>query len=81
MKRIIILLCCVCFLMSCASTKNYNYKMPPGKTDDDWGKDEQYCLDKAGKITGFFAHTIFGLKNINTEKKYEECLRELGWID
>jgi hypothetical protein len=78
-KAIIILF--VCFFIGCSASNNYKFKTPHGKTDADWGTDEQYCLDKAGKVTGFLASTIFALKNINTEKKYEQCLRDLGWIE
>ncbi|MDP1989475.1 MAG: DUF1566 domain-containing protein [Syntrophales bacterium] len=67
------------FLFGCTATAN---RIPDGKTEADWGADEQYCLNKSGKVTGFFAHTPIGLAvNVGgADEQYKNCLKELGWI-
>lgn len=79
MKKFVLLI--VCFSIFGCAAASYN-TIPAGKTEDDWGKDEAYCLKKSGRVTGFFASTPVGLA-INAggaDKRNEECLKELGWI-
>jgi hypothetical protein len=79
MKRIALLVLCLAF-MGCAASSN---RIPDGKTDADWTKDEQYCIDRSGMITGFFASSPIGLViNLGgAHKRYEGCLREKGWME
>ncbi len=65
--------------MGCATATTNTY--PVGKTDADWEKDEQYCIEQSGKITGFMAANPVALVvNNGANKRYEACLKELGWI-
>ena len=67
-------------VMTGCGAATYN-TIPAGKTVSDWGHDEQYCLDKAHRFTGFWITTPLVLWNIaEGDKRNEACLRELGWI-
>ena len=77
MKKLLIFMWCLALLGCAAASNTY----PPGKTDADWEKDEAYCLQKSGKVTGFLGSNPLGLAiNASANQKYNECLRELGWL-
>jgi hypothetical protein len=79
MKKIIFLMLVIAILSGCARAANV---VPDGKTyDANWEADEKYCLEKSGKVTGFWAANPFAIGwNANANKKYNDCLRELGWL-
>jgi hypothetical protein len=66
-------------LFGCATTYD---TIPPGKTESDWAKDEQFCLYNSNRVTGFWAANPVGLAwNLGyAEQKNKDCLRERGWI-
>jgi formylglycine-generating enzyme required for sulfatase activity len=78
MKNILLTIACLA-LFGCTATAN---RIPDGKTDADWEADERYCLNKSGKVTGFWAATGVGLAlNVSgADERYKNCLKELGWI-
>jgi hypothetical protein len=56
--------------------------IPDGKTVNDWAADREFCEMISGRYTGFLAATPNGIAaNLgDANQKYEECLREKGWI-
>jgi len=58
-------------------------RIPDGKTEKDWAADKEFCAMISGKYTGFLAATPNGIAaNLGgANRKYEECLREKGWIE
>ena len=77
MKRITLMLLCLVF-MGCAHSFS---TLPPNKTDADWERDSEYCLKSSGKITGFFAFNPLALAiNAGADKRFEQCLIDLGWV-
>jgi hypothetical protein len=78
MKKMFIFLLCLA-LFGCARAANV---VPDGKTyEANWEADEKYCLEKSGKVTGFWSGNFFvSIWNLNANQKYNECLRELGWL-
>jgi hypothetical protein len=79
MKKLVFFIAVV-MLIGCAANTN---RVPDGKTDADWEKDEAYCLKQSGKVTGFFAQTTPGMlvNFTGANKRYNQCLRELGWLE
>ena len=85
-KRIffVFVLMVFCFsIFGCAATGQT--RVPNGKTyEANWGADEAYCLKKSGRVTGFLAASPIGwIINYagGADKRNEDCLRALGWIE
>jgi len=78
MKKIMFIIILLA-LFGCTATAN---RIPDGKTDADWEADERYCLNKSGKITGFWAFSAIGpaVNLSGADERYKNCLKELGWI-
>lgn len=77
MKRIIFLMMCL-VVMGCAANSN---TYPAGKSDADWEADEAFCLQKSGKVTGFLSGIpVIFIFNTNANQRYNDCLREKGWL-
>jgi hypothetical protein len=88
MKKFLTAIILVLLLAGCASTKESKYdfasddRYPPGKNDDDWVREEQQCRDMSGKATGIWGLTFPGMAvNMGgANAKYNDCLREKGWL-
>jgi hypothetical protein len=85
MKNIFIIVS-ILVVMGCASGNKQvaateEYKYPPGKTDADFGIDEETCLKRSGKTTGFFAQFPLALaSNLGgANQRYNDCMKEMGW--
>lgn len=78
MKKITLLIVVFLFI-GCVSSAN---RIPDGKSyENDWERDEAFCLNQSRYITGFFAaNPVSALWNIDASKRYNQCLRDLGWL-
>lgn len=78
MRKLSLLIVCL-FFWGCAPAAN---RIPDGKTETDWEFDRKCCLVKSGRVEGFlFTDPVNLFLNIERNKKYRECLAELGWIE
>lgn len=65
-------------LMGCATSPD---RIPDGKTEADWQFDNKSCIVKSGKVDGYILNNPLELTlNIERDKAYKACLKELGWI-
>jgi hypothetical protein len=87
MKRLIIILLLI-LLVSCSSNKPYVMTAEEKSAEQKWiaeeqrfAQDERYCLDKSGKLTGFWAANPMGLiiNFSGANRRYDTCMKELGW--
>jgi hypothetical protein len=78
MKKISLLMMTFVLLMGCAVSPA---RIPDGKTEADWQFDNRCCLVKSGKVEGYLLTDPVDLAlNVERDKAYKACLRELGWI-
>ena len=79
MRKIALLIIIFILFLSCAPVTN---RIPDGKTEADREFDRKCCLVKSGRVEGFLLTDPVNLfLNIERNKKYKECLAELGWIE
>ena len=81
MKKILLIFICICVVLGCARWRN---TIPPGKTiEADWERDEKYCREKSGKVTGVLGATLYQANNSfsGANDRYNKCLEELGWME
>lgn len=79
MKKISLLMIIFVFFLGCATVTPE--RIPEGKTEADWQFDNKCCIVKSGKVDGYILNDPVDLVlNIERDKAYKACLRELGWI-
>ena len=95
MKRLVFVLAFAFLLSGCAVVgytsyiKNdpaYDYasdpNYPPGKTDEDWVKEEKQCQNESGRVPGFLGLTLPGIISNagGANERYNACMKRMGWL-
>jgi len=79
MKTIAIIAVCGLMISGCATADTNT--IPQGKTEADWETATQYCLDRAGVKTGFWAaNPVAAAMNVSARERYKQCLVDTGWL-
>lgn len=79
MKKLLIILVCLCFVTGCA---RYNWKERPDKTNNDWTMDDAFCTQSSQRSGAVWSLIDNGeLPNDAMRKDYERCMKEKGWLD
>ncbi len=79
MKKISLLIITFVLFTGCALSPE---RIPNGKTEADWQFDNKGCVVKSGKVDGYILNNPVDLiLNIERDKAYKACLKELGWIN